>query len=922
MAKPIALGEIRKRAAHFAANWRNEPGTEKQQAQDFVRELLAVYGISKRKAALYEQHATRSSTGGDGYIDALMPGLCIIEMKSRGKDLAEAEQQALDYMDSLTETEMPRWIITSDFGKMRILDLTPEDGHQIEEFSVDDLPKRYRALGFLAGYEKRDFGSKVQETASIKAARLMAELFEALDLSGHSEHEASVFLVRTLFCLYADDAGVWERDSFREYLELRTQKDGSDLGAQLAVLFQALNKPPAERPQTLDAMVLGFPYVNGDLFADPEGIPSFDSRMRSKLLDACSFNWSSISPAIFGSLFQAVKDKKARRELGEHYTTETNILKTINPLFMDELRTRFTNNAHNITALKKLRADLGHVRVLDPACGCGNFLIVAYRELRALDLAILERLQELGDRTQIPTIFFTKEDLPVTLDHFAGIELEEWPARIAATALHLVDHQANQAMELALGAAPDPLPLDKINSIHVSNALRTDWATFMEPSPYVRIVGNPPFLGDHSRKKEQLADLQAVWGINTLSRLDYVTGWFAKAIDYFDGVEGGRFAFVSTSSVTQGDQAPRLFPAIHEAGWRIRFAHQTFAWTSEAPNAAAVHCVITGFDKHEKTPPVLYTYASLKAAPVATPVSTINGNLVAGPNLYASKQPRPLSPAMPAVAKGSMATDGGHFVVGPDDYPALAADPVIAKYLRRYVGSEELINGQDRWCLWLLDADPADILRSPELKRRVEAVRDERAKSTADSTRDYPHHHLFRQFGITAENPIVCIPEVSSENRRYLPVGHLAGGAIISNKVYGAPDPDGFIFAIASSAMFITWMKTVGGRLKSDPSFSSTITWNNFPLPELADKDRIAIILAGQAILDARALHPDRSLAEHYNPLAMDPALLRAHQALDRLVDKAFGAGRKLLTGTEDRQAVLFARFAEMKAEVGDLPYD
>ncbi|MGP9684092.1 DNA methyltransferase, partial [Brachybacterium sp. AOP3-A1-3] len=496
MAKALSLNEIRRRAAQFVVDWRDEPGDERQQAQSFVRDLLLTFGITGTKAALYEKRAKRSSTGHQGYIDALVPGLCLIEMKSTGKDLTVAERQALDYVDDLPDVEAPRWIITSDFHSFRVLDLEAEDGADTETFPLEELPTNVEALAFLAGYQTRAFGDQKQEAASINAANIMADLYEALSDSGYDDHDASVFLVRVLFCLYADDSGVWERDLFYEFLEQRTAEDGTDLGPQLAFLFQAMNRPTDRRQKNIDEIIARFPYVNGGIFAEPAAIPSFDSAMRRLLIQACAFNWSDISPAIFGSLFQAVKSAKARRELGEHYTTETNILKTIEPLFLDELRDRFTAATHDTKALKRLRADLSKLRVMDPACGCGNFLVVTYRELRRLDLAILKRLQQLGDTSwQSPTAFFLKEDLPITLDHLAGIEIEEWPARIASTALHLVDHQANQAMELALGKAPDPLPLDRIETVRVANALRIDWAEVFEPSPQVMLVGNPPFIG-------------------------------------------------------------------------------------------------------------------------------------------------------------------------------------------------------------------------------------------------------------------------------------------------------------------------------------------------------------------------------------------------------------------------------------------
>lgn len=444
------MNEIRTRAAQFIRDWQGEPGDERQQAQSFVRDLLGVYGITQTRAAFYERRVKRSSTGSRGYIDALIPGLVLIEMKSAGKDLIAAEQQALDYIDDLPDPEVPRWVLTSDFHRFRLLDLRADTSSPPVEFTLAQLRDAADKLAFLAGYGERIFGSKAQEAASIKAAKLMASLYEALEGSGYDDHEASVFLVRTLFALYADDAGVWDRDLFLEFLETRTAQDGSDLGPQLSLLYQVMGREPGRRQSNLDELISRFPYVNGGVFEEPLSIPSFDTAMRNRLVEAAMFNWSAISPAIFGSLFQAVKDKVARRELGEHYTTETNIMKVIGPMFLDELRQRFADGFHDTRALKKLRTDMSDMRFLDPACGCGNFLVVGYRQMRALDLEVLLRIQELTGETS-RTMFFTEEHLAVRLTSFHGIELEEWPAQIAATALHLVEHQANQAMELALG---------------------------------------------------------------------------------------------------------------------------------------------------------------------------------------------------------------------------------------------------------------------------------------------------------------------------------------------------------------------------------------------------------------------------------------------------------------------------------------
>lgn len=906
-----SLNEIRKRAAKFVSDWKDERGEERQQAQSFVRDLLAVYGITETKAAAYEHRAKRSTTGSGGYIDALVPGLALVEMKSAGKDLVAAEHQALDYIDDLTDAEAPRWVITSDFHRFRVLDLHNRTEGALEEFALTDLTSKADKLAFLAGYQVRSFGSAEQETASIKAARIMASLYETLEKSGYDDHEASVFLVRVLFALYADDSGLWDRDLFQEFIADRTSDDGADLGPQIAMFFQVLNQ--RKRASNLDEYLQRLPYANGGVFGESISIPSFDSEMRRKLLDACGFNWSAISPAIFGSLFQAVKDKTARRKLGEHYTTETNILKTLGPLFLDEVNDRFAHEQHSVQGLKKLRAHLGKLRILDPAAGCSNFLVVSYRELRALDLAILVRLRELGDTSELPQMFFTRDDLVVRLEHFAGIELEEWPARIGSTALHLVDHQANQAMEIELGMAPEPLPLDTITTIHVGNALHTDWSEVMEPTANTIVVGNPPFLGHGTRNEEQSADLRFVWGRKDIGRLDYVTAWYKKAIDFFGDLPGGRFAFVSTNSIAQGEPVPAMFGPVFAAGWRIRFAHRTFAWSSEAPSAAAVHCVIIGFDRGGRgTPaPMLYFYDTLRGDPRAEAVKSINAYLIDGPNVLVDTRSKQLSSELGKVSFGSRPNDGGGFVVEADDYNRFAADRVAAKYLRKYVGARELLNNGQRWVLWLKDVDPADVKASPLLRERLERVKAHRLNSDRKATQEWADRPNLFDFDSQPSTPYLALPSVSSEQRKFMPAQRFAADVIASNLVYTTPDPDGFAFAISASSMFITWQKTVGGRLKSDPRFTNTLVWNTLPLPALSEKVRTDVIDAGREVLNARGLHPERSLAEQYNPLAMTADLLAAHRALDRIVGKAFGA-RRALTSEGDRQRVLFQRFEEL----------
>ncbi len=913
MAKALSLQAIHTNASSFARDWRDAEGYERGEAQTFVRDLLAVFGVTSSRAAVYEMRARRSSTAQQGFIDALVPGLAVIEMKSAGRDLDAAERQALDYLDSLSDAEMPRYVLTSNFKRFRLLDLIEPDTGTFE-FSLEELPAQSDRLAFFAGYGLRKFGSASQEKASIKAAQLMGSLWEQLEESGYTDHEASVFMVRTLFALYADDSAVWERDLFLEFLETRTSDDGADLGAQLAVLYQAMSTPIDERFANLDDLAKRFPYVNGDLFTEQLSIAAFSKSMRDTLLDCCAFNWSEISPAIFGSLFQAVKDAAARHDLGEHYTTETNILKVIRPMFLDDLRQRYEESFSDTARLRALRRDMGKMRFLDPAAGCGNFLVISYREMRRLDLEILVRLQELGSRGSEITLMFDADDLPVRLEHFHGIEIEEWPAQIARTALHLAEHQANQAMELALGQGPETLPLNKFDTMYVGNAITTDWWSVVEPSKHLYVLGNPPFLGHAMRTPEQAAELRYVWNRNDVGRLDYVTAWYAKAIQLFARPDfAGEFAFVSTNSITQGEPVPALFGPIFAAGWRVKFAHRTFGWSSEAPGAAAVHCVIVGFDQHPRRPAALYDYDQPKGEPRRVEVlNRINGYLADGEIVFVEQRRQTLSPSLPPLAFGNVPRDGGNLIVEADERALFESDQVAEKYLREFVGARELIDGTKRSCLWLVALDPSDIAHSPLLRDRIDATRAWRLSRSAQQVLDAaatPHLFWHRPH---RDVPHLVVPRVSSELRQFIPCGLVPGETIVSDGAFTCEDPEGFAFGVVSSSAFITWQRAVGGRLKSDLRVSNTLTWNTFPLPGSNAEQREAIIAGGIGVLDARARHPDRSLADHYNPRAMDPRLLAAHKALDRSVDGVFG-----LSGKVDEDARLRAMFASYVGLIG-----
>jgi hypothetical protein len=921
---------------HRIDGWRaegTESGTEKRHAQQLWSDLMQCFDIASERIDVFERNADRASTGGRGYIDFFWSGVVIGEAKSLNVPLDRAYDQVLDYLNggSVGTHEWPRFILVTNFENFRLDRLGDEEESWTVEFSIDQIADHLEQLLFFVGVET--LTKREQENASIEAARLMANLFTTLageeadeavgeDAPIDPEEEddttelASILMTRLLFLMYGDDAGLWEQDLFYRWVESVNSKN---IGPALDGLFEILNTDEATRRRkyrnNLPELEARFPYVNGGIFDGTAQVGySVPPEFKDALLDASRFRWTSISPAIFGSMFQLVKSKEARRSDGEHYTSETNILKTIGPLFLDEYRDRadrlIANKSTTIADLRRFQEELAANVYIDPACGAGNFLNVAYAKLREIETDIIvERRKRSGTGTGSLDVSF---DQLLTIDKFYGIEINWWPAKIAETAMFLVDHQANRHLAAKIGEAPDRLPIEITATIIHADALTVDWQQcFPKPSGRTYVFGNPPFLGDHTRTKEQLALMQAAWGADKqLSRLDFVTSWHAMTLRFLKE-RPGEWAFVTTNSIVQGDQPARLFESIFEQNWRIKFAHRTFQWDSEAPGKAAVHCVIIGFTRDRTIRPRLFEYEHVRGEP--TEVRTrqnINAYLVDGPNVLVEKRSTPISPLIEKSVRGSMPTDGGNLIVTAEEYEQVADDPIAAKYLHPFVGARELLYNEKRWCLWLEGMDPADLNRSTILKQRVDAVRAFRAESRAATTRDYPHHHLFRQMA-KQDTDYVCVPSVVSETRRYFTVAHLSSDVIASNLAFQIADPDGFQFASISSSMFITWQKTIGGRLESRLRFASTLTWYTFPFPDISDTERAAIAEAGQKILQARALHPERSLAEHYNPLAMDPALVKAHNDLDSKVDRVFGAKRRCSTDLE-RQELLFDRYLEL----------
>lgn len=933
----LSRDELHRNLDSFRSHWLREleewkaeglTGEEQKSAQRFWIDLFSCFGVSAARMNLFERNARRGNTGNTGRIDLFYPGVVIGEAKKPGVDLEIAYQQVLDYLNggSIRDFEYPRYILCSNFEEFRLIRLG--DTNFDVSFGLSEVVDYLDSLKFLAGY---DTVTRAEEArASIQASRLMAELFTAMagddvdeavgdeaPTNFHDEelrvHETSMYLTRLLFLLFGDDAGLWEADLFTRFVEENTTPD--NLGPQLNALFEVLNTPENRRRHVPDSMA-AFPYVNGAIFAEPMRTQYFTPAMRTALLHACRFNWSEISPAIFGSLFQLVKSKEARRSDGEHYTSEKNILKTLEPLFLTELREKaerlISAKSTSVKELRAFRDSLADYAFLDPACGSGNFLIVAYRELRKIEtdlIVAIRRKEGTLDDMALDVSFEQK----LSIGQFYGIELNWWPARIAETAMFLVDHQANKELAQQIGAAPERLPISITAHIHHANALAVDWSLVV-PAPKAEtfVFGNPPFVGQKEKSKDQVEDMSRVWGSDYDGYLDYVTGWHAQAMKLLQN-RRGEFAYVTTNSITQGQPVPALFGPLFREGWRIKFAHRTFSWDSEAPGKAAVHCVIVGFSREEFRP-LLWDYPNVKGEPVEVTITeAINAYLVDGPQLLVSKRMRPLSTVLPEVKSGSKAVDWGLYTLETEaELKEVNSDLVAAKYVRLYLGGEELINGTSRWCLWFDSLEPNDVGRSSLLRERIEEVRLRRANSKRKATKkaaDTP-----ATFGELRQpsTDYLAIPQTFSERRKYATVARLPRDVIASIKLFTAEDPDGLLFGVVSSSMFIAWQKAVGGRLKSDPSFSNTIVWNNFPVPELSDKRRASIIKAGKKVLEARELHPERSLAEHYNPLAMAPELVKAHDALDREVDKAFGAPRKL-TNERQRLELLFENYRRLK---------
>lgn len=900
MAK-ITTNELRKRLSTFAHQW---AGTSSEKADEklFTAQFLSCFGVQPHQYS--REFRLTMPDGSHGFMDGFIPGKVIIEGKSLGKDLKKARKQAEEYRWACAPQDQPRYVLLHDFNQFVLFDLTQDTSHSC---LLNELSKKAEWFRFLVG-ESAPVITEESE-ADRRAAEKMAALHEALLLSNFVGRDLEVFLTRLLFCLFADDTAIFGDNGIFQKLMEATREDGKDVGSQLSELFAVLNTPAKKRSNLLDEDLKAFEYINGQLFAERTGIPAFDSTLRTLLLECVRLGWSKISPAIFGSMFQGVLDQsddhakagdeekkkkaraKKRRELGAHYTSERNILRAINPLFMDELRMALEAAGNSRPKLQALYDKLPTIRVFDPACGCGNFLVIAYRELRRLEMDLIDRLFSKGGQSKglldISTL------IRVNVEQFYGIEIDESAAHIAQVAMWITDHQLNLEAAARFGNTRPSVPLVHSPHIRNDNALQLAWDAVLDPSECSFIVGNPPFVGAKFLKPQQRQDVARVMGdIPSFGLLDFVACWHVLATRYMKKNPKVRTSLVSTNSICQGEQVGVLWPHLLEEGVHIHFAHRTFQWSNEGRGVAAVHCVIVGFGLQPAEQLKIFDYGSnIKALePQMHLVNRINPYLVDATDVVLRRRSSPLS-SVPEMGIGNKPIDDSHYLFTPEEKAEfIKVEPGSAPHFRRWLGSEEFLNGIERYCLLLRDLTPNELSRLPECRKRVDAVREFRESSGSGPTIALAATPRRFHVEFFPESKYLAVPETSSERRRFIPIGFLDPSILASSLLRTVADATLYHFGVLSSSAHNAWMRTVAGRMKSDYRYSVKIVYNNFPWPaKPSEKHRLAIEAAAQGVLDARAKYQDSSLAQLYNLDSMPADLVTAHAALDRAVDAAYG---------------------------------
>lgn len=899
---------IRQQLQKVIHDYHDAEGYERGQSQNFWTQVFNSYGVSGQTQLKAFEHRLKDGKG-QKYVDAFIPKLVMIEQKSRGVDLHKAYTQVSGYYDKLNTNEKPRYIVLSNFDEIWLYDIANPLDVKTYKCNLSELPSNAEWLSFLSPDSQQ---SDIIEENPInrKATEMVAKLHQAFIEDGVNADDLALFLTRLIFCFFADDTGIFgKKHLLQQLLERQAMPDGSNLHQVLATLFDTLNTK--QRSSRLPQDYAEFAYVNGDLFAANVPIPYFDSRLYDLVMACNELDWSEISPAIFGSMFQSVldvsdTDKDTRREFGAHYTSEKNILKVINSLFLNDLRDEFSKCTTNKPRAIKLYEKLSTLKFFDAACGCGNFLIIAYRELRLLENQLIAQIY--GDQRGLLDI---STMCKVTVEQFYGIEIEPHAAHIARVAMWITDHQLNEATAQRFGTTRPTTPIIYSPHIIEGNALQIEWSSVIDPNDCNYQFGNPPFIGKAYQTAEQKADLQKVaGGVKGYKVLDYVAGWYIKAMHFMQSVTKPNHhvetAFVSTNSIVQGEQVAVLWKyLLDECKGYINFAHQTFKWSNEGKGVAAVHCVIVGYSLINRQEKTIFTYANIDGEPTPNKTKSINGYLFNGENVFFDKTKKQISGELP-MDYGSMPNDGGYLLMSDDEYHALiATQPLAKKYIKPFMMGNEFLNDIKRWCLWFDSCNTVelnnDLLKMPEVAERIQQVKFLRSQSSREATNklaNIPHLFGERRY---SNSPYIGLPRVSSENRKFIPIDFL-DGTVAGDKLYVLLGGGLYHFGILSSSMHNAFMRLTAGRLESRYSYSNTIVYNNFPYPFMADdtdtkaeQARQSIAKAGQAVLDAREdyrkAEPKPTLAQLYNRYLVDPypKLTKAHSELDKAVDKAYG---------------------------------
>ena len=874
--------EIQINAVKFSKKWK-DAYNEEAQAQAFLLDFFMVFGVEALEVGAFEYRVPKEIEG-KGYIDYFWKKKIAIEMKSKGKSLDKAYEQLKNYIIQLPADEIPELLMVCDFETVVLY----HRGKNIrKQFKVKDLSKNIRQFASIAGYETtREIEDQIE--VNVRAAEKMAKLHDALKYHGYEGHDLEVYLVRLLFCLFADDTGIFPKQSFMDYLE-NSKEDGSDLSDRITRLFEVLNMSDEMRKKRtlLTAELKQFRYINGGLFSILLPMAEFNKNMRQTLIDCCHFDWNKISPAIFGAMFQGVMDKQQRRELGAHYTSEENILKLISPLFLDELWKEFDRAKVDMQLLDHFHDKISKLKFLDPACGCGNFLIITYRELRRLELEVLK--MKVSSKQMILDI---TPLLKVNVEQFYGIEYEDFPCQIAQVGMWLMDHQMNTRAAEQFGMYYARLPLAQSATIVHGNALSIDWEGVISKRELSFILGNPPFVGYSLQSEEQKKDIMAVYvdeggkSYKAAGKVDYVAAWFYKAAQFMAQTDICT-AFVSTNSIVQGEQVAVVWePLIKRFKIHIDFGYRTFIWGNEASGKAAVHCVIVGFSSCKRNDSkVIYESNGTKIM-----AQNINAYLVDAPNIFIVSRTKALCD-VPNMVYGNKPADGGHLFIAVDEYETfIAKEPKAQKYIRKIYGATEYINNIDRYCLWLVNADPSEIKKMPLVMERIEKVRKFRLSSKKVATQESALTPSLFQEIRRLDSDYILVPRHSSEKRKYIPIGFVSKNIVVNDAVLIIPNATLYHFGILTSNVHMAWVRAVCGRIKSDYRYSKDIVYNNFPWPKVTDVQRLEITHLAQLVLDVRTMFPNSSLADLYDPLTMPQELVRAHSELDKAVWKAYSA--------------------------------